>query len=46
MAEHPVTQFLVLGLAVVAFILALKAGASILPESGIPGSIKSVVASI
>lgn len=44
--EHPFVQFIVLGLAVVAFILALKALASTLPDSGPLGAAKSVVSSI
>lgn len=43
-ADHPFGSWVVNGLAVVAFIIALKLLSSRLPENGIPGAIKAGVA--
>jgi hypothetical protein len=46
-AEHPFGSWVVNGLAVVAFILALKLVTNqFLPEKGVPGAIKAGVQSI
>ncbi len=39
-------NWIILGLAVVAFIILLKLGASWLPESGVPGAFKRVIGSL
>lgn len=44
--DNPLAQWGILVLAVAAGILALKAGASLLPAAGPTGAVKSVVASI
>lgn len=41
-----IVQFLVLGAAMIAFILAAKAGASRLPSGGIAGAIKTAVLAV
>ena len=43
LSDHPVLQFLVLGLAVMAFFIAVKSGASYLPDGSVTGAIKKVV---
>jgi hypothetical protein len=43
MGDHPVTQFIVLGITVMAFFLLAKAGAAYLPGSGVFGAVKKVV---
>lgn len=43
MKDNVVAQWVVGGLSVVAFILLLKAGASWLPDGGVPGTIKNVI---
>jgi hypothetical protein len=46
MRDNVVVQWVVNGLAVVAFILLLKLGASYLPDSGIVGAAKKVLTGI
>lgn len=43
LGDHPVTQFLVLGFTVLAFLILVKAGASYLPDSSVFGAVKKVV---
>lgn len=44
--EHSLTQWIVLGLAVMAFILITKAGVSYLPDGGMTGAVKRVVLAV
>ena len=46
MRDNVLAQWVIAGLSVVAFILLLKFGAAHLPDQGIPGSLKKIVASI
>lgn len=41
--NHPLVQFVIFGLAMVAFFILLKMLASNLPDSGLTGDIKKVV---
>ena len=42
-ADHPVTQFVILGLTAMAFIILVKAAVSYLPDGSISGAVKKVV---
>jgi hypothetical protein len=45
-SDHPFGGWVIEGLAVVAFILALKVAVSKVPDKGIPGAIKAGIQSI
>lgn len=44
--EHSLTQWIVLGLGVMAFILVCKTGVSYLPDGGVTGAAKRVVLAV
>ena len=43
LGDHPVAQWIVLGFAAMAFIIAFKAGVAYLPDNSVFGAVKKVV---
>ena len=43
LGDHPVTQWVILGLAVMAFFIVIKSGAAYLPNGSVLGAVKKVV---
>ena len=41
--DHPVTQWIILGFAAMAFFIVVKAGAAYLPDGSVFGAVKKVV---